>query len=106
MEISHVWHVSSFHVARSFQDLCLTGADAAGIVDQVGAGVEGVVVGDRVFGNGRSTWAERAVLTSWAKMSDGLNFDQAAGYPLPAETAIRILSLAQVKPGETLLVNG
>jgi NADPH:quinone reductase-like Zn-dependent oxidoreductase len=83
-----------------------TGVDAAGIVDQVGAGVEGVVVGDRVFGNGRSTWAEQAILTTWAKMPGGLNFDQAAGYPLPAETAIRILSLAQVKPGETLLVNG
>ncbi len=83
-----------------------TGVDAAGTVDQVGAGVEGVVVGDRVFGNGRSTWAERAVLTSWAAMPGGLDFDQAAGYPLPAETAIRVLGLAQVKPGETLLVNG
>jgi NADPH:quinone reductase-like Zn-dependent oxidoreductase len=83
-----------------------TGVDAAGIVDQVGAGVEGVAVGDRVFGNGRSTWAEQAILTSWAKMPDGLNFEQAAGYPLPAETALRILRLAQVKPGETLLVNG
>jgi len=83
-----------------------TGVDAAGIVDEVGTGVAGVAVGDRVFGNGRSTWAEQAVLTSWAKMPDGLSFDQAAGYPLPAETALRILRLAQVRPGETLLVNG
>jgi len=83
-----------------------TGVDAAGVVDQVGAGVEGVAVGDRVFGNGRGTWAEQAILTSWAKMPDWLGFDQAAGYPLPAETALRILRLARVKPGETLLVNG
>jgi NADPH:quinone reductase-like Zn-dependent oxidoreductase len=39
-------------------------------------------------------------------MPDWLRLDQAAGYPLSAETALRILRLARVKPGETLLVNG
>lgn len=83
-----------------------TGLDAAGVVERVGDEVEGVAPGDRVFGNGRSTLAELAVLTSWALMPDGLSFEQAAGYPLPAETAMRILRLSGVQPGETLLVNG
>jgi len=83
-----------------------TGMDAAGVVERLGDGVSGVAVGDRVFGNGGDTVAESAVLTSWALMPGGLSFDQAAGYPLPAETAIRMLRLAAVQPGETLLVSG
>ncbi len=42
------------------------GIDAAGIVDEVGAGVEGVEVGDHVFGEGTDTYAEFAVLGAWA----------------------------------------
>lgn len=83
-----------------------TGLDAAGEVEAVGDGVTGVAVGDRVFGNGRDTLAESAILTSWAPMPDELSFSQAAGYPLPAETALRVLRLAGARPGETLLVSG
>jgi len=83
-----------------------TGVDAAGVVDEVGAGVSGVAVGDRVFGSGRATLAERAVLTGWAAMPDGMGFEEAAGYPVPAETAVRTLREVGVRPGETLLVSG
>ena len=83
-----------------------TGLDAAGVVDEVGGGVSDVVVGDEVFGSGSATFAEYAVLSRWAKKPAGLSFEEAAGYPVPVETALRILNQVGVQPGETLLVSG
>lgn len=83
-----------------------TGLDAAGVVDEVGEGVSGVEVGDAVFGSGSATFADYAVLADWAVKPDGLSFEEAAGYPVPVETAIRILDQIGVQEGETLLVSG
>jgi NADPH:quinone reductase-like Zn-dependent oxidoreductase len=82
------------------------GLDAAGVVDEVGEGVDGVAVGDRVFGEGTATYAEFAVLSAWALMPEGLTFEEAAGYPSVVETALRIIREVGVRPGETLLVSG
>ncbi|MFF2080099.1 NADP-dependent oxidoreductase [Kitasatospora sp. NPDC058162] len=82
------------------------GLDAAGVVDEVGAGVEGIEVGDRVFGEGLDTYAEFAVLSAWARMPEGLTFEEAAGYPSVVETALRVLREVGVRPGQTLLVSG
>ncbi|MFI9358556.1 NADP-dependent oxidoreductase [Streptomyces lydicus] len=82
------------------------GLDAAGVVDEVGEGVEGVEVGDRVFGEGADTYAEFAVLSAWARMPEGLTFEEAAGYPSVVETALRILREVGVQSGQTLLVSG
>ncbi|MGW1598195.1 NADP-dependent oxidoreductase [Streptomyces sp. NPDC002343] len=82
------------------------GLDAAGVVDEVGAGVGGVAVGDRVFGEGASTYAEFAVLSAWARMPEGLTFEEAAGYPSVVETALRVIREVGVRPGQTLLVSG
>lgn len=82
------------------------GQDAAGVVDEVGEGVEGVGVGDRVFGEGTSTYAEFAVLSAWARMPEGLTFEEAAGYPSVMETALRVIRDVGVRPGQTLLVSG
>ncbi|MFJ9621965.1 NADP-dependent oxidoreductase [Streptomyces sp. NPDC101181] len=82
------------------------GLDAAGVVDEVGEGVEGVAVGDRVFGEGAATYAEFAVLTAWALMPEGLSFEEAAGYPSVVETALRVIREVGVRPGQTLLVSG
>ncbi|WBO69028.1 NADP-dependent oxidoreductase [Streptomyces camelliae] len=82
------------------------GQDAAGVVDEVGEGVEEVEVGDRVFGEGASTYAEFAVLSAWARMPKGLTFEEAAGYPSVMETALRIIREVGVRSGQTLLVSG
>ncbi|MFF0712154.1 NADP-dependent oxidoreductase [Streptomyces bauhiniae] len=82
------------------------GLDAAGVVDEVGDGVDGVEVGDRVFGEGADTYAEFAVLSAWARMPEGLTFEEAAGYPSVVETALRVLREVGVRPGQTLLVSG
>jgi len=83
-----------------------TGVDASGVVDEIGPGVDGVKVGDSVFGIGTGTFAEYAVLASWALKPESLSFEQAAGLPVPVETAIRILDQVGVQPGQTLLVSG
>ncbi|MEU8628253.1 NADP-dependent oxidoreductase [Streptomyces sp. NPDC048669] len=82
------------------------GLDASGVVDEVGAGVEGVEAGDRVFGEGSSTYAEFAVLSAWALMPEGLTFGEAAGYPSVVETALRVIRQVGVRPGQTLLASG
>ncbi|MEU9455031.1 NADP-dependent oxidoreductase [Streptomyces sp. NPDC048277] len=83
-----------------------TGGDAAGIVDEVGAGVTGIQVGDAVFGSGRETYAEHAVLTSWAPKPPTVPFTEAAGFATPFETALRVLDDVGVRSGHTVLVNG
>jgi NADPH:quinone reductase-like Zn-dependent oxidoreductase len=82
------------------------GQDASGVVDEVGEGVEGVEVGEHVFGEGASTYAEFAVLWAWARMPEGLTFEEAAGYPSVVETALRVLHQVGVRAGQTLLVSG
>jgi NADPH:quinone reductase-like Zn-dependent oxidoreductase len=82
------------------------GLDASGVVDEVGEGVSGIEVGDRVFGDGTSTYAEFAVLSAWARMPEGLTFEEAAGYPSVVETALRVIRQVGVEPGQTLLASG
>ncbi len=82
------------------------GAEAAGVVDQVGDGVTGVAIGDAVFGYGRNAMAQLAILTNWARKPDDLTFAEAGGFPVVVETATRILAQVGVKSGSTLLVNG
>lgn len=82
------------------------GHDAAGVVDEIGRGVAGIAIGDRVFGAGDDTYAEFAVLSAWAPIPVGLTFEEAAGYPSVVETALRILDQVGAQSGQTLLVSG
>lgn len=102
------WRVreGQFRKARPIELPAGVGIDAAGVVDEVGAGVDGVEVGDQVFGEGSDTYAEFAVLTAWARMPEGLTFEEAAGYPSVVETALRLIRQVGVRSGQTLLVSG
>ncbi|QIS02164.1 zinc-binding dehydrogenase [Nocardia brasiliensis] len=82
------------------------GQDAAGVVDEVGDGVTDVEIGTQVLGRGTNTYAEFAVLSSWARIPDGVGFAEAAGYPSVVETALRTLRMVDVRAGQTLLVSG
>jgi NADPH:quinone reductase-like Zn-dependent oxidoreductase len=82
------------------------GYDAAGVVDQVGDGVAGIAVGDEVFGRGRNTQAEYAVLDSWAAKAPSVDWAVAAAAGVAGETGERGLRLLDVKPGDTLFVDG
>lgn len=82
------------------------GSEASGVVDEVGAGVSNVSVGDAVFGWGANTVAQYAVLTHWARKPDELPFEVAGGLPVNVEAASRSLNEVGVKSGEMLLVSG
>lgn len=84
------------------------GYEAAGIVDEVGAGAAGVSVGERVFGFSPdgAAQAELAVLDFWAPIPPSLDFAGAAALPAAVETATRALDQLGVARGTTVVVNG
>lgn len=84
------------------------GYEAAGVVDELGAGVTDVAVGDRVLGfsNQGAAQAELAVLSAYAPVPSSLDFAAAAALPSVTETAARALDELGVADGSTLLVSG
>ena len=82
------------------------GYDAAGVVDEVGEGGTGVAAGDEVFGRGRGTQAEYAVLAAWAAKAPSIDWAVAAAAGVAGETSERGLRLLDVKAGDTLFVDG
>jgi NADPH:quinone reductase-like Zn-dependent oxidoreductase len=84
------------------------GYEAAGIVDELGAGVDDVAVGDRVLGFSAegAAQAELAVLSHYAPVPPSLDFPGAAALPAAIETATRALGQLGVGSGSTLLING
>jgi NADPH:quinone reductase-like Zn-dependent oxidoreductase len=84
----------------------IPGSDVAGVVDEIGAGVSGVSLGDGVFGFAvGGGYAQYAVLEHFAAKPAAMSFEEAAGIPVPAETAVRALNLLGVAAGATLLIN-
>jgi NADPH:quinone reductase len=92
---------------------CVLGYDVAGVIDQIGFGVVGVAVGDRVmamtpFPSGARGYAEYVVVADdlVAVLADHVSFVDAAATPLAGGTATVILSRLGLKPEATLLVLG
>ena len=84
------------------------GYEAAGVVDEVGAGVADMVIGDLVFGfsDDGAAQAELAVLCQYAPIPPSLDFAGAAALPAAVETATRALGQLGVTSESTLLING
>jgi NADPH:quinone reductase-like Zn-dependent oxidoreductase len=83
-----------------------TGVEVSGVVDEVGAEISDVAVGDAVFGPAKNAAAEYAVLEHYARIPSSLDFAHAAALPIAVETATRTLDLLGVGEGQTVVVNG
>ena len=101
------WKIVGGLTGRSPAAPTVPGIDAAGVVDEVGEGVTDTVVGDAVFGHATGgSAAEHAVLTAWARKPADIPFEVAGGLPVAGETAVRVLDLLGLQPGQTVVVDG
>ena len=84
------------------------GADVAGVVEAVGAGVTRFEPGDAVFGVCRGALAERACAAELrlAAKPANVSYAQAAAVPVAGFTALQGLRKAGLASGHKLLVNG
>jgi NADPH:quinone reductase-like Zn-dependent oxidoreductase len=87
------------------------GVDAAGVIDEIGAGAGGFAPGDEVFGSvdiarlgGAS--AQFAVLAFWAAKPPSMSWTEAGAAGTSVETATRALDALGAGAGTTLLVDG
>jgi NADPH:quinone reductase-like Zn-dependent oxidoreductase len=87
----------------------ILGRDLSGTVVKLGSGLNGFVVGDRVFAWAYHTYAELCAVSAevLAKIPDGLGLVEAAALPLVTTTGSQLISVASgLKPGQTVLVSG
>lgn len=89
------------------------GLEVSGVVTAIGADVDGVRIGDAVFGPAPYTGAsagasDEALLDAWAARPAGLSATDAAALPMAVETAYRALDELGVGAGftGTVLIHG
>jgi NADPH:quinone reductase-like Zn-dependent oxidoreductase len=85
------------------------GVDVAGIIEQLGPGVEGFVPGEEVLGvSSTPSYAERALSRPEMLLAKppGLPWEVAGGLAVVVGTAYATLARLALEPGETLLVLG
>lgn len=86
----------------------IVGADFAGIVEEVGGAVRGVVEGDAVYGFADGAFGEflAAPAANLAIKPANLTFEQAAAVPLAAITALQGLRRGGITRGQRVLIIG
>jgi NADPH:quinone reductase-like Zn-dependent oxidoreductase len=88
---------------------CVVGYEVAGTVAELGAGVTGVSVGDRVMaGTEFGGHAEQVVVgeAETIPLPDALSFEQGAAIPVNYATAwAALVAYANVQPGERVLIH-
>ena len=85
--------------------------DAAGVIERVGEGVTGWIVGDEVivFSDDRGAYAELIVApaATIVRKPQALTFEQASGIPTVAYAAYNaVIDIANVQHGQRVLVHG
>jgi NADPH:quinone reductase-like Zn-dependent oxidoreductase len=86
------------------------GRDVAGVIVALGAGVSGYKVGDKVYtalavGGAYAEYAVAAA-AELAMKPQKFSFEEAAGIPIAGYTGLRMVVMADVKPGERVLIIG
>jgi NADPH2:quinone reductase len=84
------------------------GMEAAGVIDEVGPGVEGLKAGARVAAVGLRAYAEYALFyaNQVIPLPDFISFEQGAAFPIQTLTAWFMLHNShQTTPGQTVLVH-
>jgi NADPH:quinone reductase-like Zn-dependent oxidoreductase len=90
------------------------GTDLAGLIDEVGEGVEGYLVGDRVYGGALARAAADYVVMEVGPSAmyqvihtpDGISDEVAAALPTPGLTAAAALAAIAVTTGDVVLIGG
>lgn len=86
------------------------GADLAGVVEAVGAGVTRFQPGDEVFGTGKGTLAELIAVgedVSIVPKPSNITFEEASAVPVAGLTALQGLrDKGEVRAGQQVLING
>lgn len=91
------------------------GFDAAGVVAEIGEGVTGLAVGDRVVTSSNQGLGERGTYAEFVasdadrvvKLPDHIAFSHAAAIPTAAVTAYEaVMDVGQAGPGKLVLVHG
>jgi NADPH:quinone reductase-like Zn-dependent oxidoreductase len=83
----------------------IDGREAAGVVDEVGEGVDGVSAGDEVFGLADGAAAEYAVMSIFARKPPGAAWEDVAGLPVAVETSVRVFKLLGLSAGQTIVID-
>ncbi|HEY7847774.1 MAG TPA: NAD(P)-dependent alcohol dehydrogenase [Candidatus Limnocylindria bacterium] len=85
----------------------LFGADAAGVVEEVGAEVTDLRVGDEVMGIRTGAFAEFVCGANFVPKPSNLTFEQAAAVPIAGVTALQALrDHGALQAGQRVMVNG
>jgi len=90
----------------------ILGGYFSGVVASVGEDVEGFTVGDEVFGSsglrlgGYGEYVALPASYTIAQKPTNFSFEEAAAVPLGGLNALHFMRLANIQPGEKILVNG
>ncbi|KJK59939.1 NADP-dependent oxidoreductase [Saccharothrix sp. ST-888] len=103
------WKIRQGYLGTGQPLPAVLGSEASGVVQALGAGVEGFAVGDEVFGSAvAGGYAEHTLLdaATTAHKRPDISFAQAAALPVAAATAYDALRQLDLTAGQTVLILG